>query len=232
MRLHSSSKQFRLIHCVLILVSVFLVYLGIFFVVDSLDWQAQAAEIQRNKASASTDEADFSQSVMLGPDQKVREGDAIDYEIILRNTGSKRPESMELWNPVDSPSAMLASAPELSYDLEDRVLRWHGTVDPGEERRFTLRLVTLPESAGTTVINHASIVWGSWVSTHWDIKRKDIHWDDLEVRSKESNARILFMVLVFCSWWCRLALRTCHIAVRGNGEAPRSLYHKFCFCAR
>jgi len=161
MRLYSPSKQLRLTHCVLILVSVFLVYPALFFVVDPLGWQAGAAEIQKNKASSDSDEADFSQSVMLGPDQKIREGDTIDCEIILRNTGSKGPESIELWNPVDSTSAMLASAPEMSYDLENRVLKWHGTVDPGEERRLTVRLVTLPESAGTIVSNRASIVWDS-----------------------------------------------------------------------
>ncbi len=132
-----------------------------------------------------SDGADFSQSVMLGPDHKIREGDTIDYEIILRNTGSERPKSVELWNAVDSPGAMLALAPELSYDLNHRVLRWHGTVDRGEERRFTVRLVTLPGSAGTIVSNYASIVW--------DGKTKGIQ-SDLEVRSKEGNAKILFTV--------------------------------------
>lgn len=197
MKLLWPSKQLRLIHCVLILVAVFLVYLGIFFVVDSLDWQAEAAEIQRDKVSSGTDEADFSQSVMLGPDHKIREGDTIDYEIILRNTGSKRPDYIELSNPVDSPSTMLASAPELSYNLENRELHWRGTVDPGEERRFTLRLVTIPKSTGTWVSNHASIVWGTWVSNHgsfWDIKRKDIQRDPLEVRSKQRTAKLLFTV--------------------------------------
>jgi hypothetical protein len=196
MRLLWPSKQLRLIHCVLILVAVFLVYLGIFFVVDSLDWQAEAAEIQRNKVSSGTDEADFSQSVMLGPDHKIREGDTIDYEIILRNTGSKRPDYIELWNKVDS-GAMLASAPELSYNLENRELHWRGTVDPGEERRFTLRLVTIPKSAGTWVSNHASIVW--------DGKRKDIQFD-IEVRSKQRNAKILFTVAGIGLGWLEVMI--------------------------
>ena len=106
-------------------------------------------------------EADFSQFVMLGPDHRIPEGETIDYEIILRNTGSKRPEYIELRIPVDSTSALLASAPELSYNPEDRVLRWRGTVDPGEERRFTVRLVTIPKSFGTWVFTRASIDWGS-----------------------------------------------------------------------
>ena len=92
---------------------------------------------------------------------------------------------------------MLASAPELSYDVEKRELYWRGTVDPGEERRFALRLVTIPKSAGTFISNYASIVWGTWVTNQgsfWDIKRKDIQCDPLEVRSKEKNARVLFTV--------------------------------------
>ena len=160
MRLYSPAKQLRLIHCVWVVFSVFFVPWHI-FILDSLDWQAEAAEIQKEKTSSRMDEADFSQSVMLGPAQKVHEGDTIDYEIILRNTGSKRPEYIELRNPVDSTSALLASAPELSYNPEDRVLRWRGIIDPGEERRFTVRLVTIPKSTGTWVFTRASIDWGS-----------------------------------------------------------------------
>jgi hypothetical protein len=161
MRLYSPARQLRLIHCVWVVFSVFFVCLGTFFFVDSLDWQAEAAEIQKDKTSSRMDEADFSQSVMLGPAQKVREGDTIDYEIILRNTGSERPEYIDLWSPVDSTSALLASAPELSFNAEDRVLHWRGTVDPGEGRRFTVKLVTLPKSATTWVLNRAWINWGS-----------------------------------------------------------------------
>jgi len=161
MRLYFPSKQLRLNHCVWVVFSVFFVCLGIFFFVDSLDWQAEAAEIQRDKTSSRTDEADFSQSVMLGPAQKVREGDTIDYQILLHNTGSKRPEYLELWIPVDSTSAILASAPEFSFNAEDRDLRWRGMVDPGEKRRFTVKLVTIPKSAGTWAFTRASIDWGS-----------------------------------------------------------------------
>lgn len=163
----------------------------------SLGGKAVAGEIQNRRVSSITGEADFSQSLMLGPDHKILEGDTIHYEIILRNTGGKQPESIELWNPVDSPSAMLASAPELSYDLEHRVLRWHGTVGPGEERRFMVRLATLPGSAGTMVINHASIVW--------DNKRKNIQFET-EVRSKQGNAKILFMVAGIGLGWLEVVI--------------------------
>ena len=164
---------------------------------DQLFEQYAMAAIQGDRTLTDVDGADFSQSVMLGPDHKIREGDTIDYEIILRNTGSKRPDYVELWNRVKEPSAMLASAPELSYDVEKRELYWRGTVDPGEERRFALRLVTIPKSAGTFISNYASIVWGTWVTNHgsfWDIKRMDIQCDPLELRSKEKNARVLFTV--------------------------------------
>jgi hypothetical protein len=164
---------------------------------DQLFEQYAMAAIQGDRTLTDADGADFSQSMMLGPDHNIREGDTIDYELILRNTGSKRPDYVELWNRVKEPSAMLASAPELSYDVEKRELYWRGTVDPGEERRFALRLVTIPKSAGTFISNHASIVWGTWVTNNgsfWDIKRMDIQCDPLELRSKEKNARVLFTV--------------------------------------
>ncbi len=176
MRLHCTSNRLRCIH--------YLLALSIFFFLGFFYRQAETAEAQK-RDSSTMEGADFSQSVMLGPNQKTREGDTTEYEIILRNTGGKRPESIALWNPVDSPGAMLASAPELSYDLEHRVLRWDGMVDPGEERRFVVELVTLSGSAGTIVINHASIAW--------DGKTKGIQ-SDIEVRSRQSHARILFTV--------------------------------------
>jgi hypothetical protein len=173
---------------------VVLGYPGILFVMDPLGWQVGATEIQSNKVSSGTDEADFSQSEMKCLTTGVRELGTVDYEIILRNTGSNRPDYVELGVGIDSPSAMFASASELSYNLENRELRWRGTVEPGEQRHFTFRLVTIPESAGTWVSTHASLVWGAWVTTHWDIKTKGIQCDPVEVRSKEKNAKILFTV--------------------------------------
>jgi hypothetical protein len=157
-----------------------------------------------------TNEADFSHSMMLGPDHKIREGDAIDYEIVLRNTGSKRPDYVEVRNRVDEPSSMLASSPELSYDVEKRVLYWRGAVDPGEERRFTLSLVTTPKSAGTFVSNQASIVWGTWASRQgsslWDIKTTYIECSLCEIQTKERTARVLFTVAGIEFGWLELIL--------------------------
>ncbi len=86
-----------------------------------------------DRTAGDVDEADFSQSVMIGPNHKIHEGDTIDYDIILRNTGTKPPDYVELWVGTGSPSIMLASAPELSHNLEKRELHWRGTVAPGEE---------------------------------------------------------------------------------------------------
>lgn len=177
--------------------------------IDSWFEQYAVAAIKGDGTLAGADEADFSQSVMLGPDHKIREGDAIDYEIILRNTGSKRPDYIELWNRVEEPSAMLASAPELSYDVKKRELYWRGTVGPGEERRFALKLVTLPQSAGTFISNRASIVWGTWVTSNgsfWDTKRKDIQCDPLEVRSKEKNTKVLFTIAGIGLGWLEVLI--------------------------
>ncbi len=148
-------------------------------------------------ATPDSEGPDFSGSEMRCLTTEVRELGTLDYEIILRNTGNVRPESVQLRNSVDTPGVMLASAPELSYDVEHRLLHWQGTMDPGEERRFTISLITLPGSAGTMVSNNASIVWGEWVSgqgSFWNTKRKDLECGPLEVRSRETHAAILFTV--------------------------------------
>ena len=155
-------------------------------------WAAAAHD-----ATADSNGADFSQSEMRCLTTGVRELGTLDYEIILRNTGSERPENVQLWNSVDTPGVMLASAPGLSYDVEHRLLHWHGTMDPGEERRFTVSLVTLPGSAGTMVSNGASIVWGEWVSgqgSFYNTQRKDLQCGPVEVRSRERDFAILFTV--------------------------------------
>jgi len=160
-------------------------------------------------ATVDSEGPDFSGSEMRCLTTGVRERGTLDYEIILRNTGSERPENVQLWNSVDIPGVMLASAPELSYDVEHRLLHWHGTMDPGEERRFTVSLAILPGSAGTMVSNGASIVWGEWVSgqgSFWNTKRKDLECGPLEVRSRQRKTAILFTVGRIGLGWLEVAI--------------------------
>ncbi len=157
------------------------------------------------RTAGDADEADFNQSVMIGPNHKIHEGDTIDYEIILRNNGTKRPDYVELTIGTGS-SAMLGSGPELSNNVEERKLHWRGTVEPGEERHFTFTLVTVPKSAGTWTSAYATVIWGSAGSTHWDIKKKEISGGDIEVRSKRSNARVLFTVGRIELGWLEVAI--------------------------
>jgi hypothetical protein len=205
MNLYLPAKCLNIISATLLVCSLSFFCVCMLPISDPWIKQCATAATPQDRTVGEADDADFSQSVMLGPDHKIHEGDTIEYEIILRNTGSKRPDYVELWNRVNS-SAMLGSAPELSYDLEKRELHWRGTVEPGEERRFTVRLVTRPESAGTWASAYASVIWGSWVSTHWDIKRKDVQLDPFEVRSKESNAMILFTVGRIELGWLEVAI--------------------------
>ena len=149
MNLYSPGKCLKIICATLLVCSLSFFCVCILPFADPWVEQRATAANQGDKTVPDADEADFGQSVMLGPDHRIPEGETIDYETILRNTGSKRPDYIELWIPVDSTSALLASAPELSYNPEDRVLRWRGMIDPGEERRFTVRLVTIPKSFGT-----------------------------------------------------------------------------------
>ena len=200
---------FKLFWAILPVCALSFFCLSILPFIDPRFEQNAVAAVQGDGTLAGAAEADFSQSAMLGPDHKIREGDAVDYEIILRNTGSKRPDYIELWNRVEEPSAMLASAPEMSYDVKKRELYWRGTVDPGEERRFALKLVTIPKSAGTFISNHASIVWGTWVTNNgsfWDTKRNDIQCDPREVRSKEKNTKVLFTIAGIGLGWLEVLI--------------------------
>jgi hypothetical protein len=180
------------IHCATLL-ACSLSFLGVCILPYADPWmdQCAGAATSGERTAGEPGEADFSQSVMIGPTHKIREDDTIDYEIILRNTGTERPDYVELWTGTDSSSAMLGSGSEMSYNREARRLHWRGAVGPGEERHFTFKLVTTPQSAGTWASAYASVIW---VSTHWDIQRRDIQVEPIEVRSKESNARVLFTV--------------------------------------
>ena len=143
------------------------------------------AGVQENKPFSQADKADFNQSEMRCSASKVRERDSITYEIILRNTSIQTSDSFGLWFDVRTTAAMLASAsPELSYSLKERMLRWKGRIGPGEERSFVVKLITLPNSAGSIIINPVSAVWGE--TTNY------FHCET-EVLSRETKGKILFM---------------------------------------
>jgi len=138
--------------------------------------------------------ADLSGSEMRCLTTGVRELGTIEYEIILRNTGSERPQFFQISNPSDSTTLMLVSAADFTYDVDNRLLFWHGTLSPGQERRFTISFVTLPGSAGIGVSNHASIVWGEWVAGQGfsSPQREDLQCGPIEVGSREGQGPILF----------------------------------------
>jgi hypothetical protein len=156
----ASSRQLKSFYSGLRVLPGFFVCLGIFFVAGWPEERIGAGEIQKNASSPEEGQADFSRSEMLGQVEKIREGDTMDYEIILRNTGSRRPAYVQLANPLSSNAVMLVwASPELAYNADSRILHWQGNVDPGKERRFTVRLITLPGSYCNLVINHADIAW-------------------------------------------------------------------------
>ena len=122
--------------------------------------QCAMAAAEGNRTVSDTGQADFSESEMRYVESQARELDQLTYEIILRNTGSGRLAHVELGNHLSSNAVMLISAsPELAYNVGSRILHWQGIVDPGEERRFTVRLITLPGSYGNHIVSHAEIGW-------------------------------------------------------------------------
>jgi hypothetical protein len=139
---------------------------------DSRTDQWAMAAVEGNATDADADQADFSQSEMRCLESQVRERGWLTYEIVLRNTGKRRPESVSFGNSLSSNAVMLVStSPELAYNVENRILHWQGNVDPGEERRFTVNLITLPGSYGNLIINHADILWDG-MEKHLQIEDK------------------------------------------------------------
>jgi hypothetical protein len=129
----------------------------LFFLASWHDHYAMAAT-NENGSGFHADQADFNKSQIRCLETKVRELDILSYEIILRNTGSRRPEYVVLGYSLTSDAAMLASAsPNMVYD--NRYLRWQGNVDPGEERHFTVKLITLPGSYDNLITSNANISW-------------------------------------------------------------------------
>ena len=116
------------------------------------------AATNEDRSGFHADQADFNKSEIGRLETKVRELDILSYEIKLRNTGSRRPECVVLGYSLTSDAAMLASAsPDMVYD--NRYLRWKGSVDPGEERHFAVKLITLPGSYGNIITSNATISW-------------------------------------------------------------------------
>jgi len=116
--------------------------------------------VHETGAGLQSKQVDFSKSEIRYLETSVREQEPVSYEIILRNTGSRRVESVTLGNPLSSGTAMLASASrEMVYDANNRFLRWQGNMDPGGERRFTVTLITLPGSFNNLIVSHATIGW-------------------------------------------------------------------------
>ena len=118
MNLYSPAKCLRIISATLLACSLSFFCVCVLPYADPWIDRCAGAATPGDRTAGEADEADFSQSVMIGPN-KIREGDTIDCEIILRNTGSKRPDYVELTIRTGSPSAMLASGPELSYNVEN-----------------------------------------------------------------------------------------------------------------
>lgn len=120
-------------------------------------------------------QADFSKSEMVGSAKMVREGDTIEYTLIVRNTGNRNPGWLGVKNPVPSSAMLVSFSPDLTYDENQRELQWSGQVAPGAEHRLKIRLVTIPESAGSFVDNWATIyaeTGGSTVSFQTEVRVK------------------------------------------------------------
>jgi len=185
MRLCSPAKCLNFILSILTAFFLFFLILCILPFADPWFEQDANAAIQENRPFSQTDQADLDQSEMMCPTGKVRERDSITYEIILRNTGIQTSENVGLWFDVRTTAAMLGSAsPELSFSQEERMLHWRGTIGPREERSFVVKLITLPKSAGSTIINPVSAIWGE--------TKKYFHCET-EVLSRETKSKILFM---------------------------------------
>lgn len=185
MRRCSPAKCLNFILSILPVFSLVFLILCISPFADPWFEQDANAAVQENRPFPQTDQADLNQSEMMCPAGKVSERDSITYEITLRNTGIQPSENVGLWFDVLTTAAMFGSAsPELSFSLDERMLHWRGTIGPREERSFVVKLITLPKSAGSTIINPVSAIWGE--------TKKYFHCET-EVLSRETKSKILFM---------------------------------------
>jgi uncharacterized repeat protein (TIGR01451 family) len=103
------------------------------------------AAVEADRQPSEADQVDFSTSEMRCLEDKIREHDRLTYEIMLRNTGTHRANHVSFGNQLSSDAVKLVSAStKLDFNVDGRILHWSGSMEPGEERRFTVRLITLP----------------------------------------------------------------------------------------
>ena len=160
MRFYSPSKCLNFIYTTILAHSLFFFCLCFLQLSDPWFESSANAAIQGNKPPSEQNHADFNKSEIRYLETKVRELDIFSYEIILRNTGNRRPESLLLRTYLADPAApaMLATtSPEMVYD--NRTLCWQGSIEPGEEHSFTVKIITLPGSYDQSITSHAAILW-------------------------------------------------------------------------
>jgi hypothetical protein len=101
--------------------------------------------------------ADFSASTLLGSKSRVTEGEAIDFLVVVRNSGGQPPQALEVVAPVPAAALLAAHDSEFRFDAAGRELRWRGTVGPGHTRRLGFRLLAIPGFAGTVLTESVAV---------------------------------------------------------------------------
>ena len=184
------------IDCLLIFLCV---WLGI-PIISSSDQSTTLLSIDKSEEI----EKPFKRSELISSLSTMREGDIIDYKLIIRYDGPEDPMSVTiLFSIKSSPVMFVSSSPELVFHEDERNLEWSGVVSPGKDLIFTIKLVTLPDSSSNRSIqSSAGIFWrGSVSGKYWQGGSQWVDSNETEIHSKTSTGsrnviKILLLYLI------------------------------------
>lgn len=184
-----STMKIRSVRIIAILFIDFLFFLSSWLCIPNISFCDQSATLQSIDESEEI-EKPFKRSELISSLSTMREGDLIDYKLIIRYDGAEDPMSATiLFSIKSSPVMFVSSSPELVFHEDERNLEWSGVVSPGNDLIFTIKLVTLPDSSSNRSIqSSAGIFWrGSVSGKYWQGGSQWVDSKETEIHSKTST---------------------------------------------
>lgn len=157
----------------------------------SIPLQAFAATDVKQTSEGPRDERGaFAGSQLIPATDEVVEGETITYTLNVRYNGTEPLRSITVVYRLPEPVMLVSSSPPIEFDEEhQRQLTWKEEIGPGQQLRFTIAVITVPESASRGVmIASAGILWRP-LESEWEVES---HWLQSETKIRSRPRRILY----------------------------------------
>lgn len=147
-----------------------------------------AAAVQES----SLEKTPFAGSQLVASTDKVHEGETIAYALTVRYNGSKTLQQITVTFLLPDPVMLISSSPPMVFsEKHHRELTWQGEISPGEELKFNITLVTMPDSAGNRLLVADSSIFWRPEGREW---QADSHWLQSETEIYSKRTPILYVL--------------------------------------